>query len=265
MKHSKSFKTPSPFCSQKKAFTLIELLVVIAIIAILAAILFPVFARARENARRSSCQSNMKQLGLAAMQYSQDYDENLLPIRISASSPYYYFAWSDIIQPYTKSTQILTCPSNSEQPQSVSYNGGIGGYPNRLLASLEIPAQTVAFVDAVGAPLLASGNIPQSPFFSVKLGSTDGQVLGRLAKAGTSHTDSWGGYPNAQVHLDGANYAFADGHVKWLHYETGLTKNPANTDSSKPDTVMRDGNLTGPKKEGVSYGGVQVGTATTYN
>ncbi|RYG53119.1 DUF1559 domain-containing protein, partial [bacterium] len=63
----------------RKAFTLIELLVVIAIIAILAAILFPVFGRARENARRSSCQSNLKQIGLGIMQYTQDYDERIIP------------------------------------------------------------------------------------------------------------------------------------------------------------------------------------------
>lgn len=254
------------FRKSKNAFTLIELLVVIAIIAILAAILFPVFSRVRENARRSSCQSNLKQVGLAAAQYSQDYDENVLPIRINSSSPYYYFAWSDIIQPYLKSTQVLTCPSNQENPQAITYNGGIGGYPNKSLASLTIAAETVQFVDGVGSSLLSgtSPAVPQSPFFSVKTPSTDGQILGRLARAGNNHTDHWHGYPNPGVHMDGANYLFADGHVKWFIHSKGVVKNSANS-SSYPPEVLRDGALIGLKREGVSYQGLIVGTATTYN
>ena len=95
--------TPLIFRYARKAFTLIELLVVIAIIAILAAILFPVFARARENARRASCQSNLKQMGLGIIQYTQDYDE-FLPNGQN---------WANQTFPYVKSTQIYSCPSDS--------------------------------------------------------------------------------------------------------------------------------------------------------
>ncbi len=94
----------------RSGFTLIELLVVIAIIAILAAILFPVFARARENARKSTCQSNLKQIGTALRMYAQDYDEVNLRRRPSSTTTFNYF-WYFMIEPYTKNTQLLRCPS----------------------------------------------------------------------------------------------------------------------------------------------------------
>jgi len=100
----------------KKGFTLIELLVVIAIIAILAAILFPVFARAREQARRASCISNLKQLSLATLMYVQDYDEmfpaaSAWPMSAWSQPPYYNTPWMDEIMPYCKNAQIFKCPT----------------------------------------------------------------------------------------------------------------------------------------------------------
>ncbi len=114
--------------NRKSAFTLIELLVVIAIIAILAAILFPVFAQAREKARAISCLSNMKQLGLSIYMYVQDYDETYpecVDQSVTMSSvPYSYLLWSHRVYPYVKNGQVWKCPSNSKGTDSFAYGPG---------------------------------------------------------------------------------------------------------------------------------------------
>jgi prepilin-type N-terminal cleavage/methylation domain-containing protein len=123
-----AMKSSRPSTHEAKGFTLIELLVVIAIIALLAAILFPVFARARENARRASCQSNLKQLGLGLMQYTQDYDE-MLPAGENTTNGYWGTGWAGGIFPYVKSAQVYVCPNDTTRgsgtnphPVSYSYN-----------------------------------------------------------------------------------------------------------------------------------------------
>lgn len=111
-------------CGKRPGFTLIELLVVIAIIGILAAILFPVFARARENARRASCESNLKQIGLGLLQYTQDYDEKLTRAHYGGNGPsdaVLKYKWMDAIYPYVKSEEVFNCPSHDFEAPAGPY------------------------------------------------------------------------------------------------------------------------------------------------
>ena len=209
--------------NRSSAFTLIELLVVIAIIAILAAILFPVFARARENARRSSCQSNLKQIGLGIMQYTQDYDEKLLAARNDGI--YVNCPWMVQIQPYVKSYQLFVCPSNTSgrisqntagheaqgvptggMPVSYIANGGLddvgqfgGRRPFTWYGTLRSPT-SLAEINSVATTLLV---VEQS-----------GDQTEEFCYDPTKFTG--GGSPQRQFtnHLTTTNYLFCDGHVK---------------------------------------------------
>jgi prepilin-type N-terminal cleavage/methylation domain-containing protein/prepilin-type processing-associated H-X9-DG protein len=139
-------------------FTLIELLVVILIIVLLAAILFPVFAKARDNARRASCQSNLKQLGLALMQYAQDYDERL-PVGTKGvgyvgTGTQIGVGWAGQIYPYAKSAQIYVCPNdNTPTPCSYGYNQNIPREDDHFmgqLARINAPERTVMLFEVAG-------------------------------------------------------------------------------------------------------------------
>jgi prepilin-type N-terminal cleavage/methylation domain-containing protein/prepilin-type processing-associated H-X9-DG protein len=207
--------------TRRKAFTLIELLVVIAIIAILAAILFPVFARARENARRASCQSNVKQIMLGVFQYTQDYDEKFVLAHNEdatlAQLPAAQRSWYNNLQPYLKSTQIYRCPSDTNDTPAlyaaypVSYIVNIN-FGDRLtpvsLASVQNPATTVYMVDG----LKRSDGTTTLPTSADKTVASL-KLLGTAERSDVSGTDeNWGG-PSPR-HLETAVFGFADGHVK---------------------------------------------------
>ena len=195
----------------RKGFTLIELLVVIAIIAILAAILFPVFARARENARRASCSSNLKQIGLGIMQYTQDYDENY-PIRNNDASG----NWAQTVQPYVKSTQLFKCPSNTGKE---IMQGGLGppapqipasyGTNHRLMPDRNEPVGLSVLQSASQKIMVSESGYNWNDYGAPWWTNTEWQDAG--AK----------GYFHG--HLGQGNYLFADGHVKSLKPTATMT------------------------------------------
>ncbi|RYX86741.1 DUF1559 domain-containing protein [bacterium] len=189
------------FNKSRSAFTLIELLVVIAIIAILAAILFPVFARARENARKTSCLSNEKQIGIGVMQYLQDYDEKY-PVQDESQTPPYL--WFSPVQPYIKSTQVFRCPSATD----AAHNNN----------SVTTPS------DYVANGFFARG-ASQAQFQNV---SEQIMTAERADNATDIDYHPWD--PNEfqshiaiNRHLEGSNFLFADGHAKWMKWERTLT------------------------------------------
>ncbi|HID06580.1 MAG TPA: DUF1559 domain-containing protein, partial [Armatimonadetes bacterium] len=210
-------------------FTLIEFLVVIAIIAILAAILFPVFAKAREKARTASCQNNIKQILLALFQYANDYDEKFPYWRTQCwggwqvqspreSRPF----WTTKVQPYIKNEQVFMCPSTERAgwpshcwPGAVRTSYGYNeliqndccGYTK--LAKFKYPAESVLVADSLNAffpPHCGGGCSWIHPWIAFPTGFDRGQL-----KSNPSAD-----YSDWTIHNGGSNLGFVDGHVKWV-------------------------------------------------
>ncbi|MFW5868006.1 MAG: DUF1559 domain-containing protein [Armatimonadota bacterium] len=202
----------------RKGFTLIELLVVIAIIAILAAILFPVFARAREKARQASCLSNVKQLGLAIMMYTQDYDETLF---YSNNHGHPHTLWAEVIYPYVNNYQVFLCITGGGRTGPNEWNyGDTWSFPvnpgygwnthlaGKALAEIDKPADVITIGDCSHE---AFANLP-------------GRIAWAKASDRVHYSDGYHAWPNGNSdymkdefsrHNGGENHAYADGHAKW--------------------------------------------------
>jgi len=210
--------------SRCKGFTLIELLVVMAIISVRTAILFPVFARARENARRASCMSNMKQLALGFMMYAEDYDGHLSVYPYgSAIRPMV------AVFPYVKSRQIFLCPSSglpttSSDPYLLTQRSQYG-----LPWSYTRPVAMFNY-QAISSGVPIAGTLLSS-FSNPSLACMLGETL--YYADTTSGFDFFNANDSHQSlapdrHFDGSNYAFIDGHVKWLKKEVALVPHAQN-------------------------------------
>ena len=216
-----------------RGFTLIELLVVIAIIALLAAILFPVFARARENARKSSCANNLKQIGIGVAQYVQDYDETLPRARndqnigtggvIVGNAP-----WHTAIMPYVKSLQLFRCPSVSTTKQMNSRGTYEGLYMSYVSCCVDNTG-----VYGARSPITTNG----TPTAIADISSSASVILaGESGNTGRGDPEYWDNNADMTVrnHLASTNWLFVDGHVKSLKPTQTLTPNMWNITNSVP-------------------------------
>jgi prepilin-type N-terminal cleavage/methylation domain-containing protein/prepilin-type processing-associated H-X9-DG protein len=211
----------------RRGFTLIELLVVIAIIAILAAILFPVFARAREKARQTSCLSNVKQLSLGMLMYAQDFDERMP--RCDCNSYSYGTCWAINPQPYVKNAQVFRCPSDSSPYPLVpgAENPCGGGRP-------PMPTYFDRVDISYGYNLSQQGTLLadiQEPASMLMLGESNYAYTNCGPRPPYDYVD-WAA--DKERHNEGLNISFMDGHAKWVSkqvFQAGTGIRNANGDS----------------------------------
>lgn len=231
---------------RNQGFTLIELLVVIAIIAILAAILFPVFGRARENARRTACLSNMKQVGLGLQMYVQDYDERtprgLLSEVPNFGAPGALPMFLNLLTPYTKNIQIYACPS------APAYNGASMPHRPTELSNTNYVGNANVMQRSIAAIPNTAEIIYIQEFHERRSYSYLRPFNTGATPPTYSQWHSWNAtlqkedYSN--IHFEGGNMVFMDGHAKWRKYvslssgEFGLTP-----DEKYLPTVVQTGRL----------------------
>ncbi len=182
----------------RRGFTLIELLVVIAIIAILAAILFPVFAQAREKARTIVCTSNMKQMGLAFMMYCQDWDETYPPAHY----------WKSRLDPYMKNRELFKCPSRRQLPWYYGHGYNIGLPPYAPPCNPVVPGFDGKSMAQI-----------QSPSYKILAVEWDRCLAGPPGPTGVFRGGALSFWAVCRVHNGGSNVLFGDGHVKWMKPE----------------------------------------------